>query len=159
MIKSLIRPTLVALRIVQDQIFVLCQPLIRWGTISRVQHNEGLAGDIGARNRFVAIGRVFRAAHTMPEHLKSFLGTADTLSVVESFLCRTCKCVARWGRRTAKCDKQRRDTIVITSAVYLARPQEKLAWTSDWPWFGRCFEVLYTEDEDGVPFWRPGKCP
>ena len=30
-------------------------------------------------------------------------------------------------RRTAKCDRQRRDTIVITSAVYIARPQEKLA--------------------------------
>ena len=56
-----------------------------------MQHNEGLAGDIGARNRFVVIGRVFRAPHTMPEHFKSFLGTADTLPVVES--CRTCKCV------------------------------------------------------------------
>ena len=31
----------------------------------------------------------------------------------------------------AKCDRQRRDTIVITSAVYLARPQEKLACALD----------------------------
>ena len=135
MIKSLIRPTLTALRIVQDQILPLCQPLIPWGTTSRVQHNEGLAGDIGARNRFVVIGRVFRAAHTMSEHFKSFLGTADTLHRWKSNF-RVGRAsvwhTLRGRRRTAKCDRQRRDTIVITSApVYLARPQEKLACDLD----------------------------
>ena len=35
------------------------------------------------------------------------------------------------GQRSVTGKQQRRDTIVITSAVYLARPQEKLESTSD----------------------------
>ena len=199
----------------------LCQPLIPWGTTSRVQHNEGLAGDIGARNRFVVIGRVFRAARTMSEHFKSCLGTradtlgtADTLPVVES--CRTCKCVthvegeedsevwqaAAWHDRNNQCTSlpcaPTGETCLwfgrcfevdqgnvlgfsfgkmilgwkliflawynqcslpcapISAVVYLARPQEKLASTSDyWLWFGRCFEVVYSEAVTTCP----GKCP
>ena len=52
---------------------------------------DSLPGDIGARNRFVVIGRVFRAGTYNAEHFKSCLGTradtlgtADTLPVVES---------------------------------------------------------------------------
>ena len=53
-----------------------------------------------------------------------------------------CDTVEGGGQRSVT-GEQRRDTIVITSAVYLARPQEKLARTSDWPWFGRCLEVIF----------------
>ena len=57
------------------------------------------------------------------------------------------------GGQRSVTEKQRRDTIVITSAVYLARPQEKLASTLDWPWFWQCYEnlifMLYTVYEYG----------
>ena len=135
MIKSLIRPTLTALGIVQDQIFaqagaslwyveVLCQEFNKLkgtsilGTSSQTQELYCKCTLYSVTGRGKVVG-------TIPEHFQNVL------------------CPAEWGR-TAKCDTvvedsevwpaQRRDTIVITSAVYPVRPREKLAWTLDWLW-------------------------
>ena len=133
MIKSLIRPTLTALGIVQDQIFaqagaslwyveVLCQEFNTLkgtsilGTSAQTQELYCKCTQYSVTGRGKVVG-------TIPEHFQNVLGPAE------------------WGR-TAKCDTvvedsqvwpaQRRDTIVITSAVYPVRPREKLAWTLDW---------------------------
>ena len=131
MIKSLIRPTLTALGIVQDQIFaqasaslwyveVLCQA---FNTLK----GTSILGTSSQWHRLKSVTGRGKVVGTIPEHFQNVLCPADT----------------EWGR-TAKCDTvvedsqvwpaQRRDTIVITSAVYPVRPREKLAWTLDWLW-------------------------
>ena len=130
MIKSLIRPTLTALGIVQDQIFaqagaslwyveVLCQEFNTLKGTSKGHHHS----DTDSRVVLYSVTGRGKVVGTIPEHFQNVLGPAE------------------WGR-TAKCDTvvedsqvwpaQQRDTIVITSAVYPVRPREKLAWTLDW---------------------------